>query len=122
MSDSIKVAIKVRPLIKREKDENLPIQWTTQGNAIVAVDSELKKRGDGGFQFGKLRIQILMLRSANTCDFFRNVFLEHDCGFNSTGFIFLSCTLLSIVFFIYFSLISFNSQVHVIVIQFGNVM
>ncbi|EFN84609.1 Centromeric protein E [Harpegnathos saltator] len=51
MSDSIKVAIKVRPLIKREKDENLPIQWVSQGNAIVAVDTEIKKRGDGGFQF-----------------------------------------------------------------------
>ncbi|XP_032664688.1 kinesin-related protein 4 [Odontomachus brunneus] len=51
MSDSIKVAIKVRPLIKREKDENLPVQWVSQGNAIVAVDAEIKKRGDGRFQF-----------------------------------------------------------------------
>lgn len=52
MSDSIKVAIKVRPLIKRERDENLPIQWMIQGNTIVATDVELRKRGDGGFQFG----------------------------------------------------------------------
>ncbi|KMQ97228.1 centromere-associated protein e [Lasius niger] len=51
MSDSIKVAIKVRPLIKRERDENLPIQWMVQGNTIVATDVELRKRGDGGFQF-----------------------------------------------------------------------
>jgi len=52
MSDSVKVAIKVRPLIKREEDENLPIQWTVQGNGIVATDAEFKKRGDSGFQFG----------------------------------------------------------------------
>ncbi|XP_014470851.1 PREDICTED: centromere-associated protein E [Dinoponera quadriceps] len=51
MSDNIKVAIKIRPLIKREKDDNLPIQWVGQGNAIVAVDAEIKKRGDGRFQF-----------------------------------------------------------------------
>ncbi|XP_078032758.1 uncharacterized protein LOC144467717 [Augochlora pura] len=51
MSDSIKVAIKVRPLIKREKDDNLPIQWVVYGNSIVSTDTELKKRGDGGFCF-----------------------------------------------------------------------
>lgn len=52
MSDSIKVAIKVRPLIKREKDENQTIQWVVQGNSIVSTDTEIKKRGDGGFCFG----------------------------------------------------------------------
>ncbi|XP_046145312.1 kinesin-related protein 4-like [Osmia bicornis bicornis] len=51
MSDSIKVAVKVRPLIKREKDDNLPIQWTVQGNSIISTDPEMKKRGDGGFCF-----------------------------------------------------------------------
>lgn len=52
MSDSIKVAIKVRPLIKREKDDNLPIQWIVQENSIVSTDLEMKKRGDGRFIFG----------------------------------------------------------------------
>jgi len=52
MSDSIKVAIKVRPLIKRERDENLAIQWSIHGNTITAIDTELRKRGDGGFEFG----------------------------------------------------------------------
>lgn len=56
MSDSIKVAIKVRPLIKREKDDNLPIQWTVQENTIVSTDPEMKRRGDGGFCFGKRTI------------------------------------------------------------------
>ncbi|PBC32053.1 Centromere-associated protein E [Apis cerana cerana] len=51
MSDSIKVAIKVRPLIKREKDDNLSIQWTVQENSIVSTDLEMKKRGDGRFIF-----------------------------------------------------------------------
>ncbi|KAI4495494.1 hypothetical protein M0802_008708 [Mischocyttarus mexicanus] len=51
MSDSIKVAIKVRPLIKREKEENLPKQWTVQGNYITSTDQEMRKRGDGGFNF-----------------------------------------------------------------------
>ncbi|KAJ8676006.1 hypothetical protein QAD02_011792 [Eretmocerus hayati] len=50
MSDSIQVAIKVRPLIKREKDENLPIQWAVVENAIVPTDPE-KKRGESSFQF-----------------------------------------------------------------------
>ncbi|XP_011502024.1 PREDICTED: major antigen-like [Ceratosolen solmsi marchali] len=50
MSDSIKVAIKVRPLIKREKDENLQVQWTVVDNVIVPADPE-KKRGESGFQF-----------------------------------------------------------------------
>lgn len=52
MSDSIQVAIKVRPLIKREKDESLPIQWAVVDNAIVPVDPE-KKRGEISFQFGE---------------------------------------------------------------------
>jgi hypothetical protein len=52
MSDSIKVAIKVRPLIKRERDENLSIQWSIHGNTITAIDTELRKRSDGGFEFG----------------------------------------------------------------------
>jgi len=52
MSDSIKVAIKVRPLIKREKDENLSIQWVTNENTILATDSEFRKRSDGRFEFG----------------------------------------------------------------------
>lgn len=52
MSDSIKVAIKVRPLIKREKDDNLSIQWIVQENSIVSTDLEIKKRGDGRFIFG----------------------------------------------------------------------
>ncbi|XP_020278586.1 centromere-associated protein E-like isoform X2 [Pseudomyrmex gracilis] len=52
MSDSsIQVAIKIRPLIQREKEENLPMQWISQGKTIVATDAEIKKRGDGGFQF-----------------------------------------------------------------------
>lgn len=37
MSDSIKVAIKVRPLIKQEKDENLAVQWMIQENSIMAI-------------------------------------------------------------------------------------
>ncbi|XP_076243919.1 uncharacterized protein LOC143185079 [Calliopsis andreniformis] len=48
---NIKVAIKVRPLIKREKDENLAIQWVVQDNSIVSTDNEMKKRGDGRFYF-----------------------------------------------------------------------
>ncbi|XP_015185589.1 PREDICTED: kinesin heavy chain-like isoform X1 [Polistes dominula] len=49
--DSIKVAIKIRPLIKREKEENLPKQRTVEGNYIASTDQEMRKRGDGGFNF-----------------------------------------------------------------------
>jgi hypothetical protein len=51
MSDSIQVAIKVRPLIRREKDENQQIQWDVIDNVIVPIDPE-KKRGESRFQFG----------------------------------------------------------------------
>lgn len=50
MSDNIKVAIKVRPLVKREIDDSECIQWNVSGNTITPVDS--KKRSEGGFQFG----------------------------------------------------------------------
>ena len=53
MSDSTQVAIKVRPLIKRELEENLQVQWAVVNNALVPVDPE-KKRGETAFQFGKL--------------------------------------------------------------------
>lgn len=49
MSDNIKVAIKVRPLVDREKDD--PLQWSVSGNTITPTDS--KRRGEAGFQFGK---------------------------------------------------------------------
>ena len=53
MSDSIKVAIKVRPLISSEKEENLQMQWEVQNNnAIVSLDADLRKRNENGFQFG----------------------------------------------------------------------
>ncbi|KAL6443574.1 hypothetical protein ACFW04_001608 [Cataglyphis niger] len=68
MSDSIKVAIKVRPLIKREKDENLPLQWVVQENNIVATDIELRKRGDCGFQFDHI-----FDTSASNNDVFNNI-------------------------------------------------
>ncbi|XP_034941267.1 kinesin-related protein 4-like [Chelonus insularis] len=51
MSDNIKVAIKVRPLIKREEDERLPIQWTVEGNSISQIDPETQKRSETQFHF-----------------------------------------------------------------------
>lgn len=82
MSDSIKVAIKVRPLIKREKDDNLPLQWSVQGNSIAAVDAEMRKRGDGRFEFGTTpmtdlamhRMQSLQCCSS-CCLFHENIFI-----------------------------------------------
>lgn len=49
MSDNIKVAIKVRPLVEREVDEYQTLQWNVCGNTITPIDS--KRRGEGGFQF-----------------------------------------------------------------------
>ncbi|XP_052859852.1 centromere-associated protein E-like [Anopheles cruzii] len=37
-SDNVKVSIKVRPLIKREKDSKLTSQWRVRDNAIAMVD------------------------------------------------------------------------------------
>lgn len=37
-SDNIKVAIKVRPLIKREKDARQTVQWRIQGETIECTN------------------------------------------------------------------------------------
>ncbi|XP_070156906.1 kinesin-related protein 4 [Polyergus mexicanus] len=85
MSDSIKVAIKVRPLIKREKDENLLMQWMVQANNIVATDAELRKRGDCGFQFDHI-----FDTNASNNDVFNNIVRPivdaAVSGFNGTVF------------------------------------
>jgi len=52
MSDSIKVAIKIKPLIERDKNEDLSMQWVTEGNTIAPTDVELRKQADGEFKFG----------------------------------------------------------------------
>jgi hypothetical protein len=39
-SNNIKVAIKVRPLIAREKNDNLPSQWTVSENSIKSINKE----------------------------------------------------------------------------------
>uniref|UniRef100_A0A182JAG6 Uncharacterized protein n=1 Tax=Anopheles atroparvus TaxID=41427 RepID=A0A182JAG6_ANOAO len=39
MSDNVKVSIKVRPLIKREKDGKLTSQWRIRGNTIEPIDA-----------------------------------------------------------------------------------
>lgn len=87
MSDSIKVAIKVRPLIKREKDENQTIQWAVQGDTtIVATDADMKKRGDSRFQFGTSHISIKNLYMY--CPIiYRDLYL-FDCGPNLATLIF----------------------------------
>lgn len=47
-TDNIKVVIKVRPLIKREKDQGLSSKWYVQDNTIKRIDSS-----DGtSFRFG----------------------------------------------------------------------
>ncbi|XP_063985687.1 uncharacterized protein LOC135166895 [Diachasmimorpha longicaudata] len=51
MSDNIKVAIKVRPLIKREERDNLPEQWAIDNNKITQFDVETKKRGETEYSF-----------------------------------------------------------------------
>ncbi|KYN00256.1 Centromere-associated protein E [Cyphomyrmex costatus] len=84
MSDSIKVAIKVRPLIRREKDENLSIQWITNENTIVATDTEYRKRSDGRFEFDHI-----FDTNANNNDVFDVVKPIVDAavnGFNGTVF------------------------------------
>ncbi|XP_031826684.2 uncharacterized protein LOC116424434 isoform X1 [Nomia melanderi] len=51
MSDSITVAIKLRPPIEQEKDEDSSIEWIVQGNSIVSLDPETIKRGNSEFNF-----------------------------------------------------------------------
>lgn len=52
MSDSVKVGIKLKPMTKQDEDENLSTQWLVQGNSIVSLNPESKKRGDNEFYFG----------------------------------------------------------------------
>lgn len=48
-TDNIKVVIKVRPLIKREKDKMLSSQWSVQDNTLESTNPLVTAR----FQFGK---------------------------------------------------------------------
>lgn len=62
MSDSVKVAIKLRPSIEQEKAEDSSIEWIIQGNTITSLDPETIKRGNSEFNFGmfnKFSIRIL---------------------------------------------------------------
>jgi hypothetical protein len=52
MSDKIKVAIKVRPLIDREESEGLVSQWEVKNNSIFQKDTIGKYRES--YSFGKL--------------------------------------------------------------------
>jgi hypothetical protein len=54
MSDKIKVAIKVRPLIEREEFEGLFNQWEIKNNSIFQKDSSGKCKEC--YSFGKLLI------------------------------------------------------------------
>jgi hypothetical protein len=54
MSDKIKVAIKVRPLIEREELEAQFIQWEVKNNSIFQKDSSGKCKEC--YSFGKLLI------------------------------------------------------------------
>lgn len=49
MSDNITVAIKVRPLIKRERDQKLTEQWRIQNETIESKHPALCAK----FSFGK---------------------------------------------------------------------
>lgn len=51
MSSDVKVAIKLRPLIEQEQDENLSIQWIVKENSIVSLNQETKKLEDNEFHF-----------------------------------------------------------------------
>lgn len=54
MSDNITVAIKVRPLIKREQDERQQIQWVVGENSITQIDCDTRKLAETEFRFGKI--------------------------------------------------------------------
>ncbi|XP_076236584.1 uncharacterized protein LOC143180609 [Calliopsis andreniformis] len=51
MSENVKVAIRLRPLNKCEKDENLPIQWVARENSVVSLDPDMREREDNKFHF-----------------------------------------------------------------------
>ena len=50
MGDNIKVSIKVRPLIKREKENKQTNQWKVQGNTISQINNYYSEP----FEFGKI--------------------------------------------------------------------
>jgi hypothetical protein len=65
MSDKIKVAIKVRPLIEREEFEGLFIQWEVKNNSIFQKDCGKCKEC---YSFGKSlinSIQFILFLSIN---------------------------------------------------------
>ena len=65
MSDSIKVAIKVRPLVKREKDDGQSVKWMVNENSMAPVDPELKKRYER-FTFGEYLKFVISYKNTET--------------------------------------------------------
>lgn len=47
--DNIKVTVKVRPLIKREKDNKLKIQWRVKQNSIQHIDQTVDQFNFGNY-------------------------------------------------------------------------
>ncbi|KZC07054.1 Centromere-associated protein E [Dufourea novaeangliae] len=91
MSESVKVGIKVRPLIECEKNKNLPIQWIVQGNSIVSLDPETIKRGDSEFHFDY--IFDLDATSSNVFDsIVKPIVIATVNGFNGTVFSYGQCS------------------------------
>lgn len=56
--DNIKVAIKVRPLIPREREQKLAVQWKIQGDTIECTNALCT---GGKFSFGKFQITNLVM-------------------------------------------------------------
>lgn len=56
-SDNIIVSIKIRPLITREKKDNLPVRWKVQARSITQLDYNEQPFGEP-FCFGKLFIDL----------------------------------------------------------------
>lgn len=52
MNDKIKVVIKLRPLIEKEKDSNF-FHWGVKGSTIFQIDPATRKLKNDSYTFGK---------------------------------------------------------------------
>ncbi|CAH2236155.1 jg17668 [Pararge aegeria aegeria] len=84
MSDNIKVVVKVRPLIRRELEDKLLLQWRVNNNALIQIDQNGRECGPV-FTFDKVYDETTKTSDVYN-DIAKPIVAAATAGFNGTIF------------------------------------
>ncbi|XP_039745614.1 kinesin-related protein 4-like isoform X2 [Pararge aegeria] len=84
MSDNIKVVVKVRPLIRRELEDKLLLQWRVNNNALIQIDQNGRECGPV-FTFDKVYDETTKTSNVYN-DIAKPIVAAATAGFNGTIF------------------------------------